>query len=200
MGIIQRPEALSLEMYPLTLPVSGAIVAISPKDMNRITPAASDRALIQTICNYLEKPTISGYTQTSEETLLPAGLTLEYHFRLHDSGDLQSVEHLTKIAAVAALSPNVRIWLPTRELAIVKAYVASGGSVPSNLTIRVSATMIDGPATKAWPITSGVHTAVPGVGFAVRTHICPAPQQDNKCGKCRACWSTEVSHVSYHRH
>lgn len=116
--------------------------------------------------------------------------------RWHDSGDLQSTEHLTKICAVAALTPKIKHWLPTRELAIVKAYVASGGSVPANLTIRVSATMVDGPATKAWPVTSGVHTAAPDDD----THICPAPQQDNKCGKCRACWSTEVSHVSYHKH
>jgi len=120
----------------------------------------------------------------------------EKYMRWFDSGDLQSVQHLLKICSVAALTPKIKHWLPTRELAIVKAYVASGGSVPANLTIRVSATMVDGPATKAWPVTSGVHTAAPDDD----THICPAPQQDNKCGKCRACWSTEVSHVSYHKH
>ena len=120
----------------------------------------------------------------------------EKWFRWHDAGDLQSVQHLLKICAVAALTPKIKHWLPTRELAIVKAYVASGGSVPPNLTIRVSATMVDGPATKAWPVTSGVHTAAPDDD----THICPAPQQDNKCGKCRACWSRDVAHVSYHKH
>ena len=116
--------------------------------------------------------------------------------RWHDSGDLQSVDHLTKICAVAALTPKIKHWLPTRELSIVQAYIAKGGSVPDNLTIRVSATMVDGRATKAWPVTSGVHTAAPG-GTA---HVCPAPQQNNNCGKCRACWSKDVEHVSYHKH
>ena len=122
----------------------------------------------------------------------------ERYHRWHDSGDLQSAEHLLKICAVAALCPKIRFWLPTRELGIVQAYIANGGSVPSNLTIRVSATMIDGPATKVWPTTSGVHTKVDR--RKTRTHICPAPTTDNKCGKCRACWSMEVSHVSYHKH
>jgi hypothetical protein len=117
--------------------------------------------------------------------------------RWHDSGDLQSVEHLTKICAVAALTPQLRHWLPTREHGIVAKYRAQGGIVPDNLTIRVSATMVDGPATKAWPQTSGVHhAAAPAAG----THICPAPEQDGKCGPCRACWSHDVAHVSYHKH
>ena len=45
-----------------------------------------------------------------------------------------------------------------RELGIVEAYKNRGGMVPANLTIRVSATMVDGDATRAWPTTSGVHT------------------------------------------
>src|SRR5271166_1861647 len=36
-------------------------------------------------------------------------------FRWHDSGDLQSVEHLSKIAKVARALPSVNFWLPTRE-------------------------------------------------------------------------------------
>lgn len=117
------------------------------------------------------------------------------HHRWHDSGDLQSVQHLTKIAAVAALTPAVKHWLPTRELSIVKAYMAQGGTIPKNLVVRVSATMVDGAATKAWPHTSGVHTAKPKRG-----RVCPAPTQGNVCGECRACWSPRVAHVSYHKH
>jgi hypothetical protein len=115
--------------------------------------------------------------------------------RWHDSGDLQSVEHLTKICAVAALTPAIRHWLPTREFAIVKQYLAQGGIVPANLVIRVSATMIDGPATSQWPTTSGVHKDAPPRG-----HTCPASKQNGKCGKCRACWSPEIAHVSYPKH
>ena len=115
--------------------------------------------------------------------------------RWHDSGDLQSVEHLTKICAVAALTPKIRHWLPTRELGIVKAYRAAGGTVPKNLVIRVSATMVDGDATQAWPTTSGVHDQQKAKGRA-----CPAPKQEGKCGDCRACWNPKVKHVSYHLH
>ena len=115
--------------------------------------------------------------------------------RWHDSGDLQSVEHLTKICAVAALTPTIKHWLPTRELGIVKAYQKAGGTVPKNLVIRVSATMVDGDATQAWPTTSGVHNERKAQGRA-----CPAPKQEGRCGDCRACWNPKVKHVSYHLH
>jgi hypothetical protein len=128
--------------------------------------------------------------------------------RWHDSGDIQSVAHLTKICAVAAMTPHIRHWLPTRELGLVKQYQAQGGAVPSNLVIRVSATMVDGPATKAWPTTSGVHTKA--MHFSPMndapapdgplSHICPAPLQGHKCGTCRACWSHDVKSVSYRLH
>lgn len=119
--------------------------------------------------------------------------------RWHDSGDLQSVAHLTKICAVAKLTPQIRHWLPTRELAIVKAYKAAGGRVPRNLVIRVSATMVDGDPTQAWPITSGVHSEAPAVG-----HACPAKTHKGKakgtCGPCRACWDPAVKRVDYPLH
>lgn len=129
----------------------------------------------------------------------------DFH-RWHDSGDLQGTWHLAKIAAVAAMTPQVRHWLPTRELGIVKAYVEGGGVVPSNLLIRVSATMVDGSATRAWLHTSGVHTKerffspLSGEVPQKLGHVCPAPQQGNNCGKCRACWNVDVPHVSYHKH
>src|SRR5208282_1236601 len=78
MGIIQRPAVLNPAMYPLTLPVSGAIVALSPSGKSRTTFAALDHALIRNICNYLLKLPIDGYTQTSDETQLPEGLQLTY--------------------------------------------------------------------------------------------------------------------------
>jgi hypothetical protein len=119
--------------------------------------------------------------------------------RWFDSGDLQSVEHLTKIAAVAALTPHIKHWLPTRELATVKAYKAKGGVIPANLVIRVSATMIDGDPTQAWPVTSGVYDKSPPVGYA-----CPASKRKGamkgKCGPCRACWDPTVTRVDYPLH
>lgn len=119
--------------------------------------------------------------------------------RWHDSGDLQSVAHLTKICAVAAMTPKIRHWLPTREIGIVLAYQAQGGVVPANLVIRVSATKVDGDAGQAWPVTSGVHHRKEAQG-----HSCPANKRKGemkgKCGPCRACWSPEVPHVSYPLH
>jgi hypothetical protein len=115
--------------------------------------------------------------------------------RWHDSGDLQSRDHLAKICAVARATPWLQHWLPTREAKIIKDFVRDGGSIPANLTIRVSATMIDGPAPKSWPQTSTVHSATTPAG-----NVCPAPMQGNKCGDCRACWDSSVANVSYHVH
>lgn len=118
------------------------------------------------------------------------------YFRWHDSGDLQSVEHLAKIAAICKALPNVHFWLPTREYAIVAEY-RRNAELPTNLVVRLSAHKVDGPhpATAGLP-TSGVHTdAVPKGCFA-----CPAQKQGNQCGDCRACWNPKVLAVSYHKH
>jgi len=123
------------------------------------------------------------------------GLKLSPHHRWHDSGDLQSEEHLQKICDVASATPELAHWLPTREAGILHRFIKAGGQVPSNLTIRVSATMIDGSPTKAWGTTSTVHHEQ-----EARGQICPAPKQENKCGDCRACWSRDVANVSYHKH
>lgn len=124
-------------------------------------------------------------------------------FRWHDSGDLQSAEHLNKIVQVCNLTPNVKHWLPTREYVakggtkgIIQQWFASGGTVPSNLTIRLSALMLDGPAPSAIAGRYGLQTSgVCKVGFT-----CPAPNQGNKCADCRACWSKDVSNVNYRQH
>ncbi len=118
--------------------------------------------------------------------------------RWFDSGDLQGEWHLVQIISVCKLTPLVKHWLPTKELAIVLKFKKAGGVIPPNLVIRLSASMIDGPATKTWPTTSGVHTDESLVPEGA--HICPAPKYDNTCGPCRACWDPSIKHVSYHRH
>jgi hypothetical protein len=120
----------------------------------------------------------------------------QWYFRWHDSGDLQSADHLAKICAVAALTPEIRHWMPTREHGIVRYYLRRGGTVPGNLVIRISTTMVDGAATTQWPTTS----TVSGNARPDGARVCPAPQQDNKCGACRACWMPAVRHVDYHVH
>ena len=115
--------------------------------------------------------------------------------RWHDSGDIQSIGHLAAICQIARRTPEPRHWLPTREAGLLAAYVRSGGVIPGNLTVRVSATMIDGAATARWAQTSTVHHKAKASG-----RVCPAASQGNACQDCRACWATDVANVSYHKH
>jgi hypothetical protein len=122
-------------------------------------------------------------------------------FRWHDAGDLQSVEHLSKIARIARHLPKTLFWLPTREYDIVKGFLKTE-SVPVNLVIRLSTMMIDAPAKLplsltgfANVLTSTVHKNKELTGFK-----CVAPSQQGKCGSCRSCWDNTVTNVSYHAH
>jgi len=115
------------------------------------------------------------------------------YFRWHDSGDLQSMDHLLAIIEIAKRLPSIKFWLPTREIGLMRQFVREHGSdkIPSNLTIRVSAAMVGGDAIKI----DGCQTST------VSEHgTCPAPQQDNKCGDCRACWDKTVDNVAYNLH
>ena len=108
-------------------------------------------------------------------------------FRWHDSGDVQDLDHLNKIYEVCKATPSKRHWMPTRE-AWTKKYL---DQKPANLVIRFSATMIDQEAPESWPNTSTVSTS---------SRTCPAPDQNNECGDCRACWDPEIKNVTYGKH
>ena len=119
-----------------------------------------------------------------------------YH-RWFDSGDLQSVAMLRCIVGVAEATPSVAHWLPTREAAFVKAYLAQYGDFPANLVVRVSSTMVgDGPREAYAAHTSTVHKH--GADFVGEE--CEARQRGNVCGPCRACWDPAVANVSYPLH
>ena len=113
------------------------------------------------------------------------------HFRWHDSGDIQSVDHLKKIFEVCDLTPDTMHWLPTQERQFLP---LPGSKIPTNLIIRLSNAKNDTKPGNAWSHWSTVVT-VPRAG-----HVCPAPEQGNKCGSCRACWSKEVYEVQYKIH
>lgn len=118
--------------------------------------------------------------------------------RWHDSGDIQSSDHLHKIVSVARKTPHIKHWLPTKESKIVREYF-SNHSCPKNLVVRISSPMIDQrPVTtiKNSIKTSTVHTK----GNHQYGFECPAPKQGNKCGDCKACWSSKVNNVSYKKH
>lgn len=119
------------------------------------------------------------------------------YFRWFDSGDLQSVVMLRQICSVAAHTPEIRHWLPTREYRIVEAYLKTE-SLPPKLTVRVSGALIDGQAPPSLSLpTSTVHTTVP----PAESIVCAARDVEPvNCRSCRACWDPETQSVSYPLH
>ena len=117
------------------------------------------------------------------------------YFRWHDSGDLQSFQHLLDIVRIAEALPDVKFWIPTRESGLIKHYAECFGAFPGNLCVRVSAAMIDGKPPAGFENTSTVHAAKPAQGFD-----CPAQHQGNKCVDCRKCWEKSNTNTSYPVH
>lgn len=120
----------------------------------------------------------------------------ESFFRWHDSGDIQSVEHLRKIADVCEATPKTAHWLPTREKGILAEYRRKHGDLPRNLVVRLSAAMIDG----APPKVPGYRTSTVHKEKAPRGFVCGANTRGGYCGDCRACWDARVPNVSYPKH
>lgn len=117
-------------------------------------------------------------------------------FRWHDSGDIQSIEHLAKIVEVCRQLPKVKFWLPTREYAFVQKFMEQD-SIPDNLAIRLSAHKIDAEPPFGYGLpTSTVHTH----GSTIHGEECKAYKRENSCGPCRACWDVNVANVSYLKH
>jgi hypothetical protein len=108
-------------------------------------------------------------------------------FRWHDSGDVQDVQHLKKIFEVCRLTPEKRHWMPTRE-AWIKDHMHKA---PANLVVRFSSPMVDQGPVKSWANTSTVST---------KSRSCPAPDNNNECGTCRACWDPLVKNIEYGKH
>jgi len=110
-------------------------------------------------------------------------------FRWHDSGDLQSPEHLKAIFEVCKNTPETRHWMPTREARFLR--LMDPEVIPKNLIIRFSSHMVDQQPVGWWPWTSTVSTEM---------KTCPAKDQGNECKSCRACWDRNVSNVTYPKH
>jgi hypothetical protein len=119
------------------------------------------------------------------------------YFRWHDSGDLQSVEHLRQIVQLCEFTPHIKHWLPTREYRMVAKHIRTYGPLPSNLTVRLSALIFDQAPPAALAKRVGVQ--VSGAS-KVGKYTCIAPKQNGKCGDCRACWVKEVFNVTYAYH
>ena len=139
----------------------------------------------------------------------------ERHFRWHDSGDLQSLDHLRRIVEVVERTPDVAHWLPTREYALVAQYRREFGAFPPNLVVRLSAPMVgaqmpERAGTSSMVIAKGAATPV-GVKLCDAPHtradgsrvevITPTNRKElGHCGDCRACWTPSVTKVGYGIH
>ena len=123
-------------------------------------------------------------------------------FRWFDSGDLQSLKNLKDIVRIALALPQIKFWLPTKEYGIVSEYFELFGAFPENLTVRLSAYMVDksGPDSlaAAMDLTTSEVSANPQPSETQR--VCPSSKQGNKCLDCRACWSKDVQTVVYRLH
>ena len=110
-------------------------------------------------------------------------------FRWHDSGDLQSREHLAKIILIAKETPNITHWLPTKESRIIR---EMADFIPDNLIVRLSGSMIDGNAPK-FANTSTVTTDKTKA-------TCKAFENNGECGTCRKCWDKTIKNITYYKH
>lgn len=123
-------------------------------------------------------------------------------FRWFDSGDLQSLEMLSDIVEIAEKTPTVSHWLPSKEVKIVSEYLASGKTFPSNLTVRLSAYMVD--SEKASSVTGNKSLVFSREKFegekTLGVFYCQAPKQEGECRECRACWNKEVETIAYKKH
>lgn len=117
-------------------------------------------------------------------------------FRWHDSGDIQSLEHLEKIVQVCKNLPDIKFWLPTREYSFVSAYLKKHKCFPDNLNVRLSAYMIEGEPPVSLAKSLGLSTS----GVSKTGFTCPSSSQGGKCLSCRACWNKQVENVNYKLH
>tara|TARA_R110002124_G_scaffold159665_1_gene326923 strand:- start:788 stop:1444 length:657 start_codon:yes stop_codon:yes gene_type:complete len=124
------------------------------------------------------------YIMNHQKAVINSGL-----FRWHDSGDLQSMEHLQKIVDIATATPNIKHWLPTKESRFINNFK---GVIPANLIIRLSGSFIDGKAPKY----KNTSTVVSSKDQAT----CKSFKQNGQCLTCVQCWDSSIKNISYLNH
>ena len=137
-------------------------------------------------------------------------ITGKRHFRWFDSGDLQGDDHLALILEVVTRTPDTMHWLPTREYLVISRYLRhSAWPIPPNLCIRLSNQWIDGVTgnmedsgvddidVQVQPLNSLPWSVVKRNREYPEGYHCPAHDQGNKCGECRACWDQSDKLIVY---
>ena len=116
-------------------------------------------------------------------------------FRLHDSGDLFNPQYARLWARIAAATPHVAYWIPTRQYKSKNLHMQAAllelSALP-NVALRPSALYFESPA----PVIDGLSA---GTTASVEGFNCPASNQGNACLDCRQCWTKDIV-ISYHRH
>ena len=121
-------------------------------------------------------------------------------FRWHDSGDLQNERHLSMICEIARETPYVKHWLPSKETTVIRKYMETH-DVPSNLNIRISASMINGKPKDIKGTTTSIVISKEMMGK--NNMDCPIYADDShgkSCGDCEACYDKTVKNVNYLEH
>ena len=116
----------------------------------------------------------------------------ERYHRWHDSGDVQTAEHLGAMAEVARRNPEWRFWLPSKEYGIVRQYREAWG-FPGNLTVRMSEPRKNAPPKEAVRTITGLTATV---GYEEGSQ-CLAKDRGGFCDTCRICWDPEVANINY---
>lgn len=154
-------------------------------------------------------PSFSRMTKVGKRTVPLAAVAPDFpsienrggYMRWHDSGDIQSPQHLAVLADIARSTPDVNHWLPIHEPSMLRQFLAQDGKIPDNLTIRLSAPdkfqrlkeedkNFNHPNIK---YSSGGRKQLFG-SLEENEYQCPG-----NCGEhdCNACWDRNVESVNY---
>ena len=129
------------------------------------------------------------------------------YFRWHDSGDIQSLEHIEQIVVACICTPLVAHWLPTLEAGShIAQFVKKYGSIDKidNLCVRASTPFINArpmpngnTGVRASVVVADDRTLRQEMVEFMDNNICPAKLGDGTCGTCRKCWDKDILVIGY---
>ena len=123
-----------------------------------------------------------------------AELDNDRYFRWFDSGDISDYGQFCEICEIARDCPDIKFWLPTRELAVVQ---SAYHKIPSNLVVRYSTPMINALSRRDNSTMVASSLAI----IPDSCSVCPATvNDDHTCNgnNCRNCWLP--GHIAYLKH
>jgi hypothetical protein len=129
-------------------------------------------------------------------------LTKKRIFRFFQSGDFFSLEFFKKVMRVCENLPKVDFWIPTSRDDILNQFLAEGGVIPENTTLRLSAPIPNIPFHEGiiefyskWKnITFSETTTDPSLA------TCHASLEGSSCGDCEDCFKPTHKKTVYAIH